>query len=99
MDVLCRGKHENLIEIYDHGVLQPPHQFYFIDMELCDTNLEEYIKGEKRDICGLLEWSTAIEKGHAPFLICAIMQQLLSGLKFIHDHNQVHRDLNPKNGM
>ena len=98
MDILCRGKHENLIAIYDHGELRPQQGYYFIDMEFCDIDLEKYIKGYKKHICGLLDWDIAVKGGHAPFLICAIMQQLLSGLKFIHDHDQVHRDLTPMNG-
>ena len=98
MDSLCRGSHDNIIAIYQHGQLHPPQAFYFIDMEFCDINLEEYIHSKKTGIHGLLEWDKAVEQGGVPFLICGIMQQVLCGLKFIHDHNHVHRDLNPQNG-
>ena len=74
MNALCRSKHESLIEIYQHGLLQPPHVYYVLD------------------------WNKVKEGGQATFLICAIMQQLLSGIKFIHDNKQVHRDLKPQNG-
>ena len=98
MNLLCRSSHINIIDIYQHGVLQPPHTFYYIDMDLCDINLEQYIYSLKRGIHGLMDWSLAVEAGEGLFLICAIMQQLLSGLKFIHGHNEAHRDLNPQNG-
>jgi serine/threonine protein kinase len=97
MDTLCRGSHDNIIAIYNHGRLAPPHAFYFIDMELCDINLEEYIYCKRTGVLGLMEWDKAIADGHGVFLICGIMQQILSGLQFIHDHGEVHRDLNPQN--
>jgi len=97
MDKLCRTSHNNLIAIYGHGFLRP-HTFYFIDMECCDTNLEEYIQCKTRCVHGLMDWDKAIEMGHGEFIICAIMQQIISGLKYIHDQGEVHRDLNPQNG-
>ena len=96
MNKLCQNFHNNLIAIYQHGFLHPA--LYFIDMEFCDTNLEEYIQCKKRCVHGLMDWDKAIEKGHGEFIICAIMQQIISGLKYIHDQGEVHRDLNPQNG-
>jgi serine/threonine protein kinase len=93
---LCRNSHVNIIHVFEHGYLNSAS--YFIDMELCELNLEEYIRGRKTGVYGLLDWAKAIKRGHAIFLIVAIMQQLLSGLIFIHNHREVHRDLDPKNG-
>lgn len=98
MEALCRAAHQNIIAVYRHGQLQPPHAFYYIDMELCDINLEEYIQCTTRDVHGLMDWDKAIENGHGLFLIFAILQEILCGLNFIHTHNEVHRDLNPQNG-
>ena len=93
---LCGNSHVNIIHVFDHGYLNSAS--YFIDMEFCELDLDEYIRGRKTSIYGLLDWSKAINRGHAIFLIVAIMQQLLSGLIYIHDHLEVHRDLDPKNG-
>jgi serine/threonine protein kinase len=97
MDRLCRDAHPNIIEIIQHGRLRENSVFYYIDMELCNFNLEEYIQGQR---CAprLLSWASVLQYGEGPFFTCFILQQIISGLKFIHDHNEVHRDLNPQNG-
>src|SRR5204863_1191244 len=48
IEKLCmNGKSDNLVAVLSHGWLsQSP--FYYIDMELCETNLETYIKSTKR---------------------------------------------------
>lgn len=68
-------------------------------MELCDINLEEYLQGKQIGIRGLIDWDTARKERQHQFLIIAIMQQLLSGLAFIHGHDEVHRDMAPQNGI
>ena len=65
-------------------------------MELYDCNLEEYIQGRKT-VPPLLAWENAIQNGEAAFFICFIMRQIINGLKFIHDQDEVHRDFNPQN--
>jgi serine/threonine protein kinase len=72
---------------------------YFIDMELCEIDLEEYVQVKKRGIRGLVDWNTAITERQREFLIVAILQQLLAGLAFIHKHDLVHRDMAPQNGI
>jgi serine/threonine protein kinase len=99
MDLLCQYGHENIIRVLRHGLLRPIQAFYFIDMEVCDLNLEEYLKNIKTGVRGLIEWPTAICEGHGPFLVCAIMQQIIRGLAFIHSNGEAHRDLNPQNGL
>src|SRR5271163_3797641 len=96
MNQLCRTSHPNIIQIFRHDKLHPNSEFYFIDMELCDCNLEEYIYGRKRPL-RLMSWDTAIAHGEGPFLVCVITLHIASGLKFIHEKDQVHRDLNPQN--
>src|SRR5579859_6747007 len=41
------GRHPNIITILRHGWLEPPYDYYFIDMEFCDINLHRYIHDEK----------------------------------------------------
>lgn len=79
-------------------MLRPNAAFYFIDMELCDLNLEEYIRSPATEIQGLLAWGKAIVQGDAAFLIWTILQQIVSGLVFVHSCGEVHRDLSPQNG-
>ena len=97
MEKLCRGLHPNVIEIFQHGRIYDS-AFYYIDMELCDCNLDEYIYGRKT-VPSLLDWSLAVDNGEGPFLTCYIMSQIISGLKFIHAHDEVHRDFNPQNSI
>ena len=99
IEKLCDTPHDNIIKILEHGRFSNQSPFYFIDMELCAINLEEYIRGSKTGIRGLVDWEIALKEGQHEFLIIAIMQQLLSGLAFIHDRGEVHRDLTPQNGM
>jgi serine/threonine protein kinase len=94
MERLCKSEHRNIIRIFEHGRVGDG-AFYFIDMELCDINLEEYLEGTKTGIRGLLDWKTAEAEGQCLFLLVAIMQQLLNGLAFIHGKDEVHRDLAP----
>jgi len=91
--------HQNIVQILGHGSFGELSGLYFIDMEYCDCNLHEYIQGtpEALSIPVLYKYSKAMEEGHLSFVICAIIQQILSGLDFIHRLDKVHRDLKPKN--
>jgi serine/threonine protein kinase len=66
----------------------------FIDMELCDMNLEEY---------KLACWATEakpiwVAQGiNRAKDIWDIMKQICGGLAFIHNHDEIHRDLKPQN--
>jgi len=95
---LCQGSHENIVTVFNHGRFNATFPLYFIDMELCDINLEEYLLGTKSGIRGLVDRGTACKEGRHQFLILAIMQQLISGLSFIHSHDEVHRDMVLQNG-
>jgi serine/threonine protein kinase len=98
MEKLCKGAHRNVIEIFRHGRLRPDSAFYFIDMELCNINLDEYLHGAKM-VSGLVDWKQGVDEGNIITLTCGIMDQIAAGLGFIHGHNEVHRDLSPQNGI
>jgi hypothetical protein len=68
-----------------------------VDTEFCETNLESYINGKGSGF-GLMSWADARSQGKDIFLIVALLQQLLSGLAFIHSHGQVHGFLSPDKG-
>jgi len=84
---LCRGNPRHLVGVHGQGQLQDS-PYYFIDMELCDINLEEYIYGRQalHDPCDTRK-------------IWSIMAQITDGLTFIHNQNEVHRDLKPTNSF
>lgn len=70
-------------------------------MELCDLSLELYIY--RTDIPSPSESIPYFDKD-APLdtktsRIWNIMKQIADGLKYIHSHDLVHRDVKPANGI
>ena len=104
--------HRNIVSILDHGKFDDWTRDYFIDMELCDGTLRNYIDYHYH--------KTSIEPtpvsfnsipAFPPIFVqrdCDLLMRLrnmwaigvhmASGLEFLHVHNLVHRDLNPCNG-
>jgi len=99
---LCTtGENENIIKVVHWGQLSSS-PYFFIDMELCDFNLETYI---------LQDWKPDIVREVPHFSdfdilpplqklrqIVTIMRDVTNGVAFIHQNNEVHRDLKPRNG-
>jgi len=44
MKTLCNKSHTNMIQYFTDGLIVSDSS-YFIDMELCDINLSQYVKG------------------------------------------------------
>ena len=92
-----RHAHENLVKVLRLGTLVKS-SIYFIDMELCDLNLNDYIypKGETQvSIPRLVETPSSLKVEQ----IWNIMNQIANGLTFIHSQTEIHRDLKPSNSM
>jgi serine/threonine protein kinase len=96
---LCgKPTHKNIVEVLRLGDLfNSP--YYFIDMELCDFNLEDYIY---RDLDLPIQTSTPRFVTSAPseaeaLPIWKIMMEITSGVEFIHSKDEIHRDLKPSN--
>ena len=51
MKLCSQGSHKNIVALLAHGDL-PGMQFYFLDMELCDLDLQAYIR---------LQWKEFLE--------------------------------------
>lgn len=98
------GVPKNLVAIIRHGYL-PQSIFYYIDMELCDHNLDDYISDMSNDMHALIHHSLSTRLSRSAFKkrreldIWDIMEQISNGLRFIHGCGEVHRDLKPSNSM
>lgn len=97
---LCRKGHKNIVSVLKFGEL-PNSAYYFIDMELCDLNLGTYI--HRIEPPNPLESLPYFIKDASADLrtmqIANIMSQVAGGIKYIHGHDLVHRDVKPANGM
>lgn len=96
---LCTSEHEHIVSILRHGWLDTTR--CFVDMELCDINLEDYIEG--RFVVGVLVHQPEfISHGTESYLrlmnTWTIMIHISCGLEFIHEKGFSHRDLKPANG-
>jgi serine/threonine protein kinase len=101
-ELYCHGNHRNVVEVFQHGFL-PNNSFYYIDMELCDSNLHDYVYQGRS-----INWMTP-ESNEPTFVdrnaplpdkmlnVWTIMRHVCQGVEYIHRHNQVHRDLKPQN--
>jgi serine/threonine protein kinase len=103
--ILCtpdeEGTKVNIVQVLQHGLLSY-HPSYFIDMELCELNLHDYIyqipSGRSES---MYESIPSFEKcaGAVSLLqIWRVMSQIASGVEYIHRKSYVHRDLKPANG-
>ena len=108
LELHSAGEHRNIIKILGHGWLPKPYSFYYIDMDLCDSNLHDYIYGTRMVHVEEESLDTEpnpvyISRGchHLTRIrnVWTIMAHISDGLKFIHANGQVHRDLKPQNGI
>jgi len=105
IDKLLKSRHRHIIQILNHGWLQTAGRVYFIDMELADSTLRDYIDYvfHDKDFCFPGEWFSAafshrecteLQRLQTTF---EISLQVARGLEFLHSSGHVHRDIKPQN--
>jgi serine/threonine protein kinase len=72
-------------------------------MELCDTNLHNYIYEDWDELSAIkMPQFTAVTSLGPLAQVCQtfnIMIDILNGITYVHNEGYVHRDLKPKNGI
>jgi serine/threonine protein kinase len=91
------GAHVNIVSVFTIGGLFND-EAVFIDMELCDLNLAEYIVCSKpRDSVPtffIVDQPPPVKARQ----VWNVMIQITTGIKYLHLKHIVHRDLKPANG-
>jgi serine/threonine protein kinase len=100
------GGHGNIVAIQDHGWLKLS-PCYFIDMELCDLTLRDYIDyhygSSVATIVNINDLTPVFVSKHCSLVariqnMWTIGTHIARGLEFMHVRSYVHRDLKPSNG-
>jgi serine/threonine protein kinase len=91
--------HKNIVSVFDYGQLSA--FIYYIDMELCDLNLEQWIyRTWHQDLAKELHHLTAeLPPRMRIGQVWDIMEDITRAVAFIHDEHEIHRDLKPSNSL
>lgn len=85
--------HTNIVRIFWMGQHGQNNPTCYIAMEICDMNYEQYFQSNKqRQQQGIKNFRRKLD-------CINVIQQVLSGLDYLHKNNLIHGDLNPRNVM
>jgi serine/threonine protein kinase len=92
--------HINIIQVLNDGLL-PGLPYYFIDMEVCELSLKDYIHratlAEPSDSLPYFVRDAGV--GVTVLQIWNIMRHIASGIEYIHSQGHAHRDIKPANSV
>jgi serine/threonine protein kinase len=92
---LCTpGSHKNIVSVFNEPT-PVGASLYFFDMELCDLNLDNFIHGIIPP--GVPYFAVHLPPRLRQAQLWHIMEDVTSGVAFIHSHVEVHRDIKPAN--
>jgi serine/threonine protein kinase len=98
IEKLCGpGTHVNIVQVFDHGLLSR-YPYYFIDMELCAFNLQDFIHRKSPESSEPIPYLSQLERDDSISQIWTIMSQIASAVEYIRRQGRVHRDIKPANG-
>lgn len=109
--ILTLGGDGSVVTIFRHGWLKfAYHQCYYIDMELCNFSLYDYINYHNASETANLT-IIDLEPQLGPVVVkrnCEVMKRMANvitiglhiarGLEFMHTNGHAHRDVKPRNG-
>lgn len=100
---VCTTGHRNIVQVLQHDRFKSG-SIYYIDIELCTLNLQDYIyrtEEYSRHTSGFSNDPTFVVEDSSTHLklinIWTIINHVAQGLEFIHENHYVHRGLKPLN--
>lgn len=89
--------HVNIVQVLAHGKFSKS-PYYYIDMDVFDFNLRDYIRGTI--VSTHSQFSSFLRgAGSASSLqIWTVMSHIAAGVEYIHQKGNIHRDIKPANG-
>jgi serine/threonine protein kinase len=94
-----------IVGILRHGRLEGSKKLYYIDMDLCNINLHDYLYDRSALVheASLFHEPAFVSRDSSIFVrvsnIWTIVNHISQGVAFIHGHQISHRDLKPRNGL